>query len=649
MRYLSLILLILSVLLLSACRKEDDPVSTDPPIPGQGTWSVINAQNTNQNGLPDPWVKNIFFSEAGDAYISTSYEGLSKFDGNTWDNDPWSFNSNYDSCPNGFLEDRNGRIWIISTEDIFRYEDNVLNLEQELIDLLIETTCGTPSNYEANATYILEDIEGTICIMSFWGPMIYDGEWRMYYGDGTFPSAVMNEPLFLDPDGRITFYADGIFFTYNGEEWIENQYMNTGFDPRWGCDSFYKDSSNRIWGMSPGYGVGTFDIYEFYNNNWITHEIVIGDDESQRAYNIVEDNEGNIWFGRSDGLLIYDGLSFEFMPVGDCLFVAVHPNGNIWIGQKDGILILDGDNVSEINVNGFLSDQVIKMEEAPDGSVWIMTRKGLTQYNNGQWVNNKKFGRNYYKRKSDMMIMEDETIWITNGYINHFSESGEFLSDDIDEATSVIMSQNNDLYFSAMFDGLVRLSNGQVSIINEQYSNSVVEYDGSILTGSDCIYNDDGVPFPYCQNPDYRTLPSRSNHHKNVQNIIVAQNGDLWCTVYEGIARFDGELWNTYAYLDSGTEVVSLGEFGTFTVQYENIGFVEENFLYNGRLMPIAEDHYGNIYSSYSNLLISYDGVSWNQVVPDIPVTAEITDILIRSNGDIWFSTYGEGILVYHP
>lgn len=107
---------------------------------------------------------------------------------------------------------------------------------------------------------------------------------------------------------------------------------------------------------------------------------------SDSMFVVFIDNEGNQWMGGKDGIQVHSGHDpkamsdftyyFDELPDYYVLCINQAPNGDIWVGTRKGLARFDGESWETItDVLPDLNITAIQFDE--DGSAWIGTRGGL--------------------------------------------------------------------------------------------------------------------------------------------------------------------------------------------------------------------------------------------------------------------------------
>lgn len=198
-----------------------------------------------------------------------------------------------------------------------------------------------------------------------------------------------------------------------------------------------EDHEGNIWISTKGDG-----IY-ILKKNKNTAEKLNMKFSSNNIYNVVTDNYGNIWVATYDGgvnVILKKGnklivsKSIKGYPQNSYLKVRdleIDNNGNIWAGTSDGILILKYNKYSnsieakpieqtENEDEQIANCDIIQIEKAHDGSMWIATNGGGLAHCIGQ---------------------DDENKW-------KFENIGEVDGIPSGEIKGITISDNSNIWFS---------------------------------------------------------------------------------------------------------------------------------------------------------------------------------------------------------
>ncbi|MEX1191771.1 MAG: two-component regulator propeller domain-containing protein [Brumimicrobium sp.] len=346
---------------------------------------------------------------------------------------------------------------------------------------------------------------------------------------------------------------------------------------------------------------------------------------SSYVYSILEDKNGNLWFGTwGGGVTMYNGESFRHFTEKEGLSNSVvlsmleDNKGNLWFGTNGGgVSMYDGKTFKHFTEKEGLSNNIVlSILEDKNGYLWFGTKGG---------------GVSRYKPKKD----------VEEGIFKHFTEK-EGLSNNV--VYSINEDRNGNLWFGTLGGGVCKygyseenkvetfshytendgLSNNYVlSIIEDKKGNLWFGTMGggvSMLTPSK---NGEAETFMHFTEKD-----GLSNNI--VLSVVEDEEGDLWFGTNGG---------GVSMYSPSNT----IGE-GTFRQFSEKQG-LPNNFIYS-----IIKDKSGNLWfghvgggvSKYNSNTFKHftekEGLSNNKV----------HSIIEDKNSNIWFGTRSGGVSMYN-
>src|SRR5690606_5292046 len=110
---------------------------------------------------------------------------------------------------------------------------------------------------------------------------------------------------------------------------------------------------------------------------------------------VLADSRGVLWLATSGGGLgrFYNGEVSYFrerdgLASDRALAIAETKDGSIWIGTNDGLTQFSDTLFPTYSVSeGLVTDAALAVAAAPDGSVWIGTANGVSRYKDGAFKN----------------------------------------------------------------------------------------------------------------------------------------------------------------------------------------------------------------------------------------------------------------------
>ena len=315
-----------------------------------------------------------------------------------------------------------------------------------------------------------------------------------------------------------------------------------------------KDASENIWAVS------NKQLIKIRYSKFL-REIELNREKSIRTYNIVEDNNHNLWVATKEkGIISYN---------------------------------LNNQKINNIMPPQFTSFDATALINGPDNSLFIGSRHGVFRYfiKTNEWIQYNIKPRNHV---SGLALTDDQhllagsdmlhKINIDTGAVKSFDQNSGVIDDNIVHIES--LNNNNFLL------GSTKISN--VFIFNAKTNQSIqiqdksFDPDKSFDTSRDAVFTNKGelwingvskqikkVVFPLTNNNKFETYEIVHNDAiVNILSIIDDKNGNLWLGTNVGIVYFDTDSMNYQVYAeDDGFPSQGLDSRSIFTAENGNIYF----------------------------------------------------------------------------
>ena len=400
--------------------------------PSTDSFAHFKNEEGNEFSLSQDSVVSIIEDSHGYLWVGTWSGGLNRFDPNTrqfkrYQYDPGNSGSLSHNTVYGLFEDTSGTLWV-GTGDFFDEQDGIGGLNK--YDRASDSFTRFGHDPSSNSTLIsnrvlsiMEDREGILWVGTMNGGLHTMNEDQASFSRNLSNFDIPNQSgvdeLFSNADdfsGVLAIFEDrsGILWasSFNGgiirfdKENLQlarlkanpNDPFSLPTDWIW---EIYESHDGTLWFATSG-GVRKLSPgrYQFFKS-----EIPVVDDNlaSSRIKAILEDNEGNLWFGaEAGGLCKYDYYT------RNCRRIILNPsdassynsnwinaifedkNNQLWIGTNNGICLFD--RISE-SCDYFLSSpneypnsskfQIWSIYEAPsvNGVLWLGSPSGLINFN----------------------------------------------------------------------------------------------------------------------------------------------------------------------------------------------------------------------------------------------------------------------------
>jgi signal transduction histidine kinase/ligand-binding sensor domain-containing protein len=105
---------------------------------------------------------------------------------------------------------------------------------------------------------------------------------------------------------------------------------------------------------------------------------------------IVQDHDGYLWLAGHDGLVRFDGVSFDRdleaqLPETGLNAAYVARDGALWLGTVHGLLMrCQGGRVTTYP-RGEITSTIVRITETSDGTLWAVSTRGAFRFQQGQW------------------------------------------------------------------------------------------------------------------------------------------------------------------------------------------------------------------------------------------------------------------------
>ncbi|MDH3649852.1 MAG: hypothetical protein OEQ53_09220, partial [Saprospiraceae bacterium] len=395
---------------------------------------------------------------------------------------------------------------------------------------------------------------------------------------------------------------------------------------------------------------------------------------------MLEDREGNIWFGTSAGVSRFDGSHFTHYTSEEglssdnvwCMLEDTH--GNLWFGtQGGGVSRYDGSFIHFTTKEGLSNNNIWSMLEDSNGDLWFGTNGGgvnrydgitFTHYTTEEGLNNNQVW--------SMLEDREGNIWFgTRGSGVNRYDGTDFTHYTMEEGLSnnrvwsILEDKQGKLWFGTRGGGVNRfdfrsfshyttaqgLSNNEVGAILE-------DTNGGLWFGTELGVN-------YFDGSSFTHYTSKEGLIGNTVNTILeGSHGDVWFGTSLGLSRFDGTSFFPYTTNEGlGHNNVQssskdsqgnlwFGTVGGGVSRYDGNHFTHystKEGLSHNTIRSILEDRRGNIwFGTQGGGASRFDGTSFVHYT-----TAEglgnnlVWCIFEDSQGHLWFGTQGGGVSRY--
>ncbi|MEM7105676.1 MAG: two-component regulator propeller domain-containing protein [Bacteroidota bacterium] len=344
-----------------------------------------------------------------------------------------------------------------------------------------------------------------------------------------------------------------------------------------------------------------------------------------RVSDIIEDQNGFLWFATQEGIFRYDGYEFKAFrhdirdsttlshPYVRCVFED--SKGNIWAGTTYGLNLLDQVTGkfqrfmpnAEIGRKSKIANITHDILEDRNGNIWVCTNRGLHRL----LPESKSFATYTIQPEEPTLVREitasdDGTIWASTAY-------GVARLDHIDSSLIAVPLTQVNMPES-------RIGVGELTEIRP----------GEFYMGST-----KGLLYFSSRSATITPVfPDQPDLNKVIQEVAIDKNGRVWVTVYgQGLLSFDPKDKSDFILFEHNQN--------------------KENSLINNNIRTLHADRFGNIWIGASNgickLMITNSG--FRHLKNEFRIghkSNRILRILQDEDNTIWTKT-SDGLYIRKP
>lgn len=482
-----------------------------------------------------------------------------------------------------------------------------------------------------------------------------------------------------------------------------------------------KDRYGYLW-FGTNDGLNKFDGKNF--NVYRHSEEDPGSILSNEIRALYEDNKGNLWIGTGGGLTLYNRKLNTFNHYDKAysetvISIGSSPSGRLWLGTYKGLLSFDhlSGNIVPVGLKSYRGKQaiaanVVTIFEDKKGRTWLATNQGVFLYvpREARFIHFFSSGKQHSLADNRVRcIAEDHTgnIWLgtENGLsMTEGARPGNFVNYRTVADDKTTISSNIIYSIASGEDGKLWLGTEKgITILNPatrhfqrlESDQDMFSFQGkavkAILADYDNMYwigMDKAGVFKYDKNLTFFNL--RKNNTLNsdwaggsvVTAFEEAENGQIYIgTDGGGISLFNlrsGEFNRNFSSalrglkgksilamekvgteLWIGTFLEGIFVFDTQTKKLRQINKNSKNYRLSGNdIFCLKQDRKGHVWIGTNGQGVNWFNIAEKKVyrfdhtAKDIPLPLKsgfIRSIEEDADGNLWIGTSGSGIIVYHP
>ncbi len=581
---------------------------------------------------------------------------------------------------NAISQTKDGYVWLGTSMGLVRFDG---------VDFTLLDMSHIPQMRSTIVTSLSDSREGGLWFGLDRGAFgYYDGKDTSFWGKENWGGVNLNVHSVLEtPKGDLWIGAETLAArmtetNHSYQAILDSTTGLAGSDVHYDVTAVCQDSQGRVW-------LGTVRRGLFY---WKDGKLTkfpepLLDDRIVRS--VAEDNQGQIWIGTETGVLCYDA-NFKRKtdvpwPWYETRALMVDRHGIVWAGTSGGGIARyqNGAFTQFRKADGLADDFVTTLMEDQEGSVWVGTRNGLSQFSD---IKIPTFGKTE-GLPADVYVSVSASrrggLWVATGAGFTYFDRNSL------ENTSTFRLNNS--YVREVFEaknGDIYAVDGSMKVVVFSGTNIVAEYPcknwptaftedakSVLLTVSGEIYR---------MGTNFFTPYSFDNAQKPqvgwIFNMITDRDNSIWAATGDGILHFkDGKfkLWTTAQGLtdnkitwicEDHDGVIWAGlEAGMVRLKDEQIRRItQNNGLFDNIIYAIVPDDYGTLWVDSSRGFFAVTKKSLNDFADGKTTRVECVaydglDAVKSSeksnqeqsgcktpDGRIWFPT-AQGIVMINP
>ena len=307
-----------------------------------------------------------------------------------------------------------------------------------------------------------------------------------------------------------------------------------------------QDKDGNLWFGTTGEGVYRYDGNEFTQ---FTEKDGLSNNS---IWSILEDKSGNIWFGTDDGVSCYDGQTISKIPFAMTTSIGVgtaitqssensvwsmlqDKTGIIWFGTSNDLYCYDGISFTRfLDKNNISNKQNLQLKwiqcflEDSDGKIWMgsgpIAMEGVIQFDGESITSSKPSGDGWIRS-----IVEDKNgqIWFggrTNGNFIYDGKKFTNYTEKVGIGNPILVDKSGKIWF-----------NGEEKITTIESEGGIWRYDPSASLRTD------GKIFE-----NFTTKNGMGKY--SIWSMLEDRNGNIWIGTRNcGLYQYTGQTFETFS------------------------------------------------------------------------------------------------------
>jgi PAS domain S-box-containing protein len=297
-------------------------------------------------------------------------------------------------------------------------------------------------------------------------------------------------------------------------------------------------------------------LAQLYHTSWSAKQGLTGNVTS-----LAQTTDGYLWIGTTDGLLRFDGISFErYRPeVGALMATSVSelmavPDGGLWVGFTRGgaSFVRNGRVTNYSDSDGFPVSTVRWFARDRSGAIWVSAVGGIARLEGRRWVSDYRAWNLPDGTPWALLVDREGTLWVATGSQIMYLRAGEksFQSTGIrcTRVSVLVEAADGAIWFYDGELGKLRAfrQDGDkkfkmlpdIEILGEA---AVFDRDGALWVGGDGLSRfppPSGAGGHGLGEPVEKFTEGQGLSSRNADAILEDREGNLWIGTDGGLDRF---------------------------------------------------------------------------------------------------------------
>jgi len=297
-------------------------------------------------------------------------------------------------------------------------------------------------------------------------------------------------------------------------------------------------------------------LAQMYHTSWNVKQGVSGNVTA-----LAQTSDGYLWVGTTDGLLRFDGISFErYQPAhGSLIATSVSalmavPGGGLWVGfGRGGASFVENGRVRNYSgSDGFPVSTVRCFARDRAGAIWAAVVGGFARLEGQQWQTIRSDWNFPDKSAWALLVDQDGTLWVATGSEIVYLLAGEkrFRSTGIQsgKVSVILQAPDGSIWFhdderkrfrGFRYDKVKRIE--VLPDIGIPASSAIFDHNGRLWVGGDGLTRlsfPDAVQGQIFKRVVERFTAAQGLSDQGVEAILEDREGNIWVGTDGGIDRF---------------------------------------------------------------------------------------------------------------